>query len=92
MAEILAPCFSLIIITTPGSFKKSDPRAIFDAFTRAAGGNGGEKPEVLLIEATGEAIRKSRELSRERELPALGAGSFYLAGEIRTAFGGAAGY
>jgi dihydrofolate synthase/folylpolyglutamate synthase len=86
MARILSPHFSLIIITAPGSFKKSDPRKVFGDFGRALGACPG--PELLLAAETGEAVRLSLERSREGRLPVLGMGSFYLAGEIRNFLAG----
>jgi dihydrofolate synthase/folylpolyglutamate synthase len=81
MAEALIPHFSCIVVTTPGTFKKSDPEAVYRIFRERAGAN----TEVLLMPETGEGIEKALELGRERGLPILGAGSFYLAAEIRKA-------
>jgi dihydrofolate synthase/folylpolyglutamate synthase len=78
MAEITGPHFSRIIITTPGTFRESRPRHIFDIFQQA--GNG---EKILLIEDTAAAVDRALALGRERRLPVLGTGSFYLAGEIR---------
>jgi dihydrofolate synthase/folylpolyglutamate synthase len=78
MAEITAPHFSRISITTPGTFKASYPRQVFDVFQQA--GNG---EKVLLIEDTAAAVDRTLALGREQRLPVLGTGSFYLAGEIR---------
>jgi dihydrofolate synthase/folylpolyglutamate synthase len=82
MAEITAPHFSRIIITTPGTFKESYPRQVFEIFRQ---GENGEK--VLLIEDTAAAVDKALALGREHRLPVLGTGSFYLAGEIRGKIG-----
>jgi dihydrofolate synthase/folylpolyglutamate synthase len=78
MAEITGPHFSRIIITTPGAFKASYPRQVFDIFQET--GNG---EKALLIEDTAAAIGEALALGRDRGLPVLGTGSFYLAGEIR---------
>jgi dihydrofolate synthase/folylpolyglutamate synthase len=78
MAEITGPHFSRIIITTPGAFKASYPREVFDIFQQT--GNG---ETALLVEDTAAAIAEALDLGRERGLPVLGTGSFYLAGEIR---------
>jgi dihydrofolate synthase/folylpolyglutamate synthase len=86
MADLLAPRFSSVIITAPGTFRTSDPPGVFETFRRAME-KAGVRGELLLIPGTGEAIGKSRELSRKQGLPALGIGSFYLAGELRAAFG-----
>jgi dihydrofolate synthase/folylpolyglutamate synthase len=77
MAEILAPCFSRIIITTPGSFKKSSPAELYRIF----GERTRKGTELLLIPDAAEAV--GRALDRNRNLPVLGTGSFYLAAEIR---------
>jgi dihydrofolate synthase/folylpolyglutamate synthase len=78
MAEITGPFFSRIIITTPGTFKTSYPRKVFEIFRET--GNG---EKLLLIEDTAEAVTTALKLGREKKLPVLGTGSFYLAGEIR---------
>jgi dihydrofolate synthase/folylpolyglutamate synthase len=78
MAEITGPHFSRIIITTPGTFKASDPRRVFEIFQRAVNGE-----KILLIEDTAAAVDRALALGREQGLPVLGTGSFYLAGEIR---------
>jgi dihydrofolate synthase/folylpolyglutamate synthase len=91
MARLLLPHFSRIIITTPGSFKASDPGALYSVFVREApetgmpgnsGGSGG-KPALVCIKDTSEALRYALDAGRERGLPVLGTGSFYLAAEIR---------
>jgi dihydrofolate synthase/folylpolyglutamate synthase len=79
MAENLAPKFSHIIITTPGTFKKSNPKEIYDVFLDIAGGAA----EIELVPDTGEAVAKAMQIGCEKGLPILGAGSFYLAAEIR---------
>jgi dihydrofolate synthase/folylpolyglutamate synthase len=81
MAEIFLPHFSQIIITTPGTFKLSEPEKAFEAFANEQSG----QEKTLFIADTEEAIRKAVELGRQRKLPVLGAGSFYLAAEIRAA-------
>jgi dihydrofolate synthase/folylpolyglutamate synthase len=79
MARVLVPYFSHIIITTPGTFKASDPERVFAAFKAETAG-----PEkTRLIKETGEAARQALALGREKGLPVLGTGSFYLVAEIR---------
>jgi dihydrofolate synthase/folylpolyglutamate synthase len=76
MADILSPHFSRVIITTPGTFKRSDPGGLYRIFaerTRNAA-------ELLLIPDTVAAINRALE---DKRGPILGAGSFYLAAEIR---------
>ncbi|MDR0585133.1 MAG: tetrahydrofolate synthase [Treponema sp.] len=85
MAEILLPHFSRIIITTPGSFKTSDPEKIYTIFTTALVKQSLSKAiqdKVLLVPQTEEAIRKAMNSSLEKNLPILCTGSFYLASEM----------
>ena len=81
MAKLCVSFFSHIIITTPGTFKKSNPEEIYASFAKEA-----EKiyfpPEILLIPDTVEAVNKAINMASEQELPVLGTGSFYLAAEI----------
>jgi dihydrofolate synthase/folylpolyglutamate synthase len=77
MAEILAPHFSRVIITSPGTFKKSRPEDLYRIFGEKNPGG----TELLLIPDTTEAIERA--LEGNRGLPILGTGSFYLAAEIR---------
>jgi dihydrofolate synthase/folylpolyglutamate synthase len=75
MAKILAPRFSTIVITTPGTFKESYPEKIFEVFKSI-------NPEkVILIKDTAVAIDKTLAIAQEKSLPVLITGSFYLAGE-----------
>jgi len=81
MAELCVPCFSRIIITTPGTFKKSFPEEIHTAFIKAAQ-KLNPAPEILFIPDTAGAVKKTISMALELKLPVLGAGSFYLAAEI----------
>jgi dihydrofolate synthase/folylpolyglutamate synthase len=81
MAAILKPRFSRIIITDPGSYKGSDPQAVYDLFARAGG-----QAELLLMPETAKAIDYALEEGLKTGLPVLGTGSFYLAGDIRARF------
>ncbi|MDR2494287.1 MAG: tetrahydrofolate synthase [Spirochaetaceae bacterium] len=83
MARILLPYFSHIIITTPGTFKVSFPQAVYDLFTREAFGKA-DAPEVQYLEDTRAAMERALLLGREKGIPILGTGSFYLAAEIRS--------
>ncbi|GHV74537.1 bifunctional folylpolyglutamate synthase/dihydrofolate synthase [Spirochaetia bacterium] len=90
MAEILTPRFSRIVITTPGTFKVSDPKGIYEVFAaeldrrKAQGAAMGVRvPELLFIPETVKAIDYALEERRKAGLPVLGTGSFYLAAEIR---------
>ena len=75
MADILADQFKYVIISRPGTFKKSDPYLLFDIFRK-------RNKNTLLIPDPVEAEKKARELS-SGILPVLTAGSFYMASEIR---------
>jgi dihydrofolate synthase/folylpolyglutamate synthase len=93
MARRLLPHFSRIIITTPGTFKASDPDALYRIFVREAPGPGrpdapagpGGDPALVCIKDTGEALQYALDAGRNQGLPVLGTGSFYLAAEIRQA-------
>jgi len=74
MAEILLPHFSQIIITSPGTFRISNPEKVYGAFA---------SNKTTLIKDTAEAIRHTLELSQKKGLPVLCTGSFYLASEVR---------
>jgi len=82
MAELCVPRFSRIIITKPGTFKKSNVDEIHDAFVHAAETQKAA-PEIIFLPQTGEAVDLAIQLAVKHELPVLGTGSFYLAGEIR---------
>jgi len=95
MAEILLPRFSRCIITATGSFRASEPAAVYETFCRisehfdstAERQNGTEtsfaKPEIIYIPDTQAAIEEAIKSGKEKNLPILGCGSFYLAAEIR---------
>jgi len=78
MAETAHSGFTKIIITTPGTFKVSDPAHVYETFVKAAG-----EQKVSLVKDTQEAVRQAVFLAKERKLPVLGTGSFYLVSEIR---------
>jgi dihydrofolate synthase/folylpolyglutamate synthase len=77
MAKIASPHFEKIFITTPGTFKASNPALVFDAFAAKA------REKTLLLTGTHEAVITAVQLARRRNLPVLGTGSFYLVSEIR---------
>jgi len=91
MAKIACPHFAKIFITTPGTFKTSDPAKVYETFAEIAG-----REKIALVKDTQEAVRQAvlfaRDSSRRAEtqrcegLPVLGTGSFYLAAEIREYF------
>ena len=84
MASLFLPCFSRIIITRPGTFKKSSPEGVYEVFCQLAP-VGESKPEILFIPETEKALNLALELGRTLNLPILGTGSFYLAGELHKA-------
>jgi dihydrofolate synthase/folylpolyglutamate synthase len=91
MARLLAPQFSRIIITTPGTFKLSFPEQVYAIFKGVIGElwetedepELSNQPELICIPDTAMAIDRALELGKETGLPVLGVGSFYLAAEIR---------
>jgi dihydrofolate synthase/folylpolyglutamate synthase len=75
MAEILAPAFKEIVVTTPGTFRESNAEEVQRAFGRL-------NPSTLLIPDTVEALARAQALAGT-ERPLLVTGSFYLAGLVR---------
>ena len=75
MAQILAPAFRDIVVTTPGTFRESNAEEVQRAFGRY-------NPGTLLIPETALALAKARELAGSGR-PLLVTGSFYLAGLVR---------
>ncbi|MCL2601705.1 MAG: Mur ligase family protein [Treponema sp.] len=86
MAKVCTPRFSSIIITTPGTFKKSNPAEVYAAFLREAQ-TLVSPPRVVFIPDTAHATAEAIRLARDQKLAVLGTGSFYLAAEIRKAAG-----
>ncbi|MCL2008440.1 MAG: Mur ligase family protein [Treponema sp.] len=82
MAALCMPFFSRIIITRPGTFKHSNPEEILTIFEQE-GRKLSKPPTIYCIPDTDEAVENAVNLALEHGLPILGAGSFYLAGEIR---------
>jgi dihydrofolate synthase/folylpolyglutamate synthase len=82
MASSLASRFSWIFITTPGTFKASDPDCIYEIFAgelRKSRNPG----KLFLIPDTKKALAGALDAAAADSLPILGTGSFYLAAEIR---------
>jgi dihydrofolate synthase/folylpolyglutamate synthase len=75
MAEILAPAFRQVVVTTPGTFRESNAEEVRRVFARL-------NPNTLLIPDTAQALARARELAGARR-PLLITGSFYLAGLAR---------
>jgi dihydrofolate synthase/folylpolyglutamate synthase len=75
IASILCPAFRRVIVTTPGTFKASDPRALY-RICRAYNANSSLIPEPA------EALAEAKKGLPDAGSPILITGSFYLAGEI----------
>jgi dihydrofolate synthase/folylpolyglutamate synthase len=83
MAESLLPYFSTVIITSPGTFRESDPEDVYGVFCRKASACvAGTRPSVSLVPDTKNAFEEAVQTAKEKKLPVLVCGSFYLAGEI----------
>ena len=76
MARLLAPHFEEITVTRPGSFKQSDPIAVFQSFSTL-------KAECALVENTKMAIERAARIAREERASLLVTGSFYLCAEFK---------
>jgi dihydrofolate synthase/folylpolyglutamate synthase len=72
MARILGPAFNSVIITTPGTFKKSDPPGVQQTFLTY-------NPAARLEADPGKAAAAAADLGN----PVLVTGSFYLVSEVR---------
>jgi len=76
MAKIVCAHFSRIFITTPGTFKVSNPTLVYEAFTA-------QSNKAVLIEDTEKAVKEAVDFAHSKNIPVLGTGSFYLVSEIR---------
>ncbi len=74
MAAILGPAFSRIIISTPGTFKESDPEEVAEIFRRV-------NSSTILEKDPRRALVRAREVSGGSR-PILVTGSFYMVSEI----------
>jgi len=74
MAAILGPAFSRVIVSTPGTFKESNPEAVAEIFRSF-------NPATVLEKDPARALRRAREESGGTR-PILVTGSFYMIGEI----------
>ena len=75
IAQILCPVFKQVIITTPGTFKPSDPQALAACCIRY-------NPSTRLIRDPQEALEVALGSLPDQDASILITGSFYLAGEI----------
>jgi len=84
MAKIAYPHFTKIFITTPGTFKVSNPALVYEAFTAQSDKAAFSTPlKTLLIEDTQKAVIEAINYAKSENIPILGTGSFYLVSEIR---------
>jgi dihydrofolate synthase/folylpolyglutamate synthase len=84
MARLLLPVFDTIIISQPGTFKKSDPEALYQLFLDEAK-NMSQAPQILLEKDAYKALHLAQQLSAKVR-PILATGSFYLAGDVKKAY------
>jgi dihydrofolate synthase / folylpolyglutamate synthase len=75
MARIMAPAFTRIIVSTPGTFKESNPGEVAEIFR-------GLNPSTVLEKDPAAALERAREASGGTR-PILVTGSFYMVAEIR---------
>jgi len=75
MAEILAPAFKDVVVTTPGSFRESNAAEVYRLFKD-------QNDSTTLVVDTARALAHARNLAGA-DRPLLITGSFYLAGTLR---------
>ena len=84
MVSLVLEHFSTIIVSKPGSYKKSDIvmlRALFEQQAAAS-----SKPvRIYLVEDNGEALKQAYALT-PNHAAILVCGSFYLAGGVKAAY------
>ncbi len=88
MADYSIRCFKKIIISTPGSFKESDPDALYALFLRKKSELNLDCNITLVKEPAAAltlALKKYLD-SKFHNTPILVAGSFYMAAEIRSLY------
>ena len=80
MAKLVLSAFDTVVISRPGSFKKNDPKALYELVLSL------KEPSqtVVLLEDASEALSYCLSHTSENE-GILAAGSFYLAGAIKEA-------
>ncbi len=84
MIELLLDHFTKIIISQPGTFKKSDIKALA-ALTRSLANKRDVSYDIILIEDNAEALKQAFAMT-PKDSAILTCGSFYLAGGIKRAF------
>ncbi|MDR1626985.1 MAG: bifunctional folylpolyglutamate synthase/dihydrofolate synthase [Spirochaetia bacterium] len=75
IASILCPAFRRVIVTTPGTFKASDPRRLHEICSA-------HNANASLVPDPAEALAQAKKGLPGPDCPILVTGSFYLAGEI----------
>ena len=80
MARLVLSSFDTVVVSRPGTFKKSDPQALYDLLVSMKQ----ESQSVILLEDAGDALSYCLSHTAEGE-PVLAAGSFYLAGAVKEA-------
>ncbi|MDD3929498.1 MAG: cyanophycin synthetase, partial [Sphaerochaeta sp.] len=84
MVSLVLEHFSTIIISKPGSYKKSDISMLHELFAQQAAAN--MKPaHIHLVEDNGEALELAFSLT-PKHAAILVCGSFYLAGGVKAAY------
>jgi len=81
MISMVLDKFDKIIITRPGTFKKSDIQTLYDYFIM----NKKAKQEVYLCPEVLDALKKIEDISANENTSVLVTGSFYLAGVFKEA-------
>ncbi|MCF0237261.1 MAG: bifunctional folylpolyglutamate synthase/dihydrofolate synthase [Sphaerochaetaceae bacterium] len=77
MAKAILKTFDKIVVCRPGTFKKSDPKALYELLISLSNKNH----VIELQEEAKDALLWAKENTEEKE-PVLCCGSFYLAGSI----------
>ncbi|MGM0431845.1 MAG: bifunctional folylpolyglutamate synthase/dihydrofolate synthase [Spirochaetota bacterium] len=84
MAKIAVSHFDVIIISRPGTFKQSDPQALYELFMQEVSQAASRQHKtVLLIEDPAKALEEAVSRCKAAGEAILTAGSFYMAAEIR---------
>ena len=80
MAASILSAFDTVVVSRPGTYKKSDPKALYELLLSM------KKPgqTVVLKEEASEALSYCLEHTTTDD-PVLAAGSFYLAGVLKEA-------
>lgn len=84
MANLVLDHFQNIIISRPGTYKKSDIASLYALFTDLSGQRT-QPYRIVLIEDNVEALKTAYKLT-DNGAAIIACGSFYLAGGVKTAF------